>query len=228
MFPKGEKRAGGYAVGAACGYPRPVTHGKEAIMTTLILIALILLLVCTAAGLVFLAVTISDRADENIIKNADTADDDEFSGIGAALGRSRMFAPAGRAGKSVGRFSKKSDVELWGTKTRIVSATLKRDFEKTLAQMKQNSANEAQAQAAAEAEPADAADYTEAEAVNAEFIEDADDTDYTDTEELFYDEASETEFIDVFELVNEGGLKNKTDEDFLDEDEFLLGEEILR
>ena len=216
-------------------------------MQTMVLIALILLLVCTAAGLIFLAVTISDRADEEVIKNAGAEDDDGRYGVRTVFFKNTGASPGRRDGRRVGHLSKKSGVEMMGKKTRIVSPQLKQDFENALLNMKAGVSEDGMDEVLEGDIAAVVADFDDADeaAFNSGAGDDMgfggmdyDDTDYDDSDdsEAFYEDNEETEFIDVFDLVNAGGMKAKrkdesfdSDTEFSDDDdEFLFGEEILR
>jgi len=220
-------------------------------METLIVVALILLLICTLAGIVFIVVTVSDRAEDEAAGDA-YDDEDEFYFYRDKDGTSEppyedgeyefpLFRNTGKR-EVLYRFSKKSNVEQIGRRTRIVSKELKKDFENTLASMKSVPsftaqddavpAKRARAQKAAEASAIDETpakdEQNTAENIDAAYA--ADDA-YLEDEALFEASYSDLEFIDLLDLVKDGDAENSppgADDMFIRDEELLIGEEILR
>ncbi|MDR1689528.1 MAG: hypothetical protein LBS21_13105 [Clostridiales bacterium] len=105
-------------------------------MTTLILASLIILLICTSAGLIFLVTTVSDKDDGDQLfmkKKEDFQElDDEYGYEIKVSGSEELVAP-----KKKYNLSKKSQITQLSKTTRIVNNELIKDFKQVLSSMKQ-------------------------------------------------------------------------------------------
>jgi hypothetical protein len=104
-------------------------------MTTLILASLIILLVCTSAGLIFLVTTMSDKDDGDMLfmkKKEDFQEFDDEYGYEIKLhGAEDEAVPQKRF-----NLSKKSQITQLSKTTRIVNNELIKDFKQVLSSMK--------------------------------------------------------------------------------------------